>query len=226
MAASCTNYSKAIPRCLLRFHKDSPSASYHAESYTDVKNSLNFANFPRKDVKTLMALEDLGRGETGKAWLCATPKDSSVRVLKNVNREKLEKEKLIWQLLYPQFTVKVEWWSGADALIMPHFATVLDKEHEEHREKVLAALMDITKEKKVHNDVRWSNIGKYSDKDGRVVIVLLDFDNMSDYSAASHSNWIDDSMTSLYGERVEKIEIGEEVKEINNSFMIKLLASF
>ena len=49
---------------------------------------------------------------------------------------------------------------------------------------------------------------------------------MSDYSAAIHSNWIDDSMTSLYGERVEKIEIGEEVKEINNSFMSKLLASF
>ena len=228
MATSCTNYSEAVPRCLLKFHKDSKSVSFNSHPYAKVMSSLNFDKFPRPNVKTLVAVEDLGRGETGKAWLCATlnKAGSAVCVLKfgnkNVNREKLDKERLIWELLYPQFSVRVEIWSGAAALVMPHLATVLKEEREEHRDKVAKALTDIVEKGKVHNDVRWPNIGKYSADDGKIVIVLFDFDNMSDYNAANHSNWINDSMTSLYGESGGKREMSEEGDGLNNSFRKKL----
>ena len=38
-------------------------------SYDEV---VNFNKFPANAVRTLVALKDLGRGSTGKAWLCVT----------------------------------------------------------------------------------------------------------------------------------------------------------
>jgi hypothetical protein len=45
----------------------------------------------------------------------------------------------MWNLLYPDFStmVKLEHWSGADALVMPHFSTVLESEREQYKDEIL-----------------------------------------------------------------------------------------
>lgn len=63
-------------------------------------------NFQERDVKTLVGLEDLGRGSTGKVQLCGTVTQpySAACVLKfdNEDREqKLMKERDMWHLLCP-----------------------------------------------------------------------------------------------------------------------------
>ena len=123
MANSCTHNSSILPRCLLKFHKDTTSVTYHPLSYEEVQQKVDFNKFPQNDVETLVALEDLGRGENGKAWLCVTDTlpFSAVCVLKFNNNGciwNLRSERNKWHLLYPEFKdmVKVEMWSGANAL--------------------------------------------------------------------------------------------------------------
>ena len=55
------------------------------------------------------------------------------------------------------------------------------------------------KNAKVHKDVRWSNIDKYSSsKSGSVVLVVFDLHHVVDYNVDAHSDWIDTAMKSLY----------------------------
>lgn len=56
--------------------------------------------------------------------------------------------------------VKVEMWSGASALVMPHFSTVPTEEREMYRNAIQEVLLSIMEKKKVRKDVRWRNIGK------------------------------------------------------------------
>lgn len=115
------------------------------------QSSVNFKKFPRKDVRTLVALKDLGRGGNGKAWLCATVTQtySAQCVLKfdskSISDRHLQEEKNMWHLVYPMFRhmVKVEKWSGTLALVMPHFATVLDGERDKYAEEVKDVLTGI-----------------------------------------------------------------------------------
>ena len=74
----------------------------------------------------------------------------------------LQREKEIWRLLYPEFEqiIKVEMWSGASALVMPHFSTVPTEEREMYRNAIQEVLLSIMEKKKVRKDVRWRNIGK------------------------------------------------------------------
>ena len=155
-----------------------------------------------------MALEDLGRGENGKAWLCITDTQPfcAVCVLKFDNKGRnmnLQREKNMWHLLYPEFEpmVKVEMWSGADALVMPHLATVLTEEREKYRKEVKEVLTAIKSKAKVHRDVHWRNIGKYSREDGKVVIVVFDLHDVVDYNANTHQIWIEQTMANLYPDR-------------------------
>lgn len=161
-------------------------------------------------MKALLALEDLGRGSTGKAWLCVTisKPHSSVCVLKFDNKQVTSRnllyEKEMWHLLYPEFAamVKVEYWSGSDALVMPHFSTILEDERVKYREDIL----DLLHEKfestgKIHNDVRWSNFGKYKRDDGKFSVVLFDLLEVNDYNVEKemHQDWIRKAISSLYG---------------------------
>jgi hypothetical protein len=43
--------------------------SYHSATYEEVISTVKFEQFPKRNTKNLIALEDLGRGATGKAWL-------------------------------------------------------------------------------------------------------------------------------------------------------------
>jgi hypothetical protein len=206
MASSRTHHRTNLSRCLLKFHKGISAVTFHPVSHEDILPMVNFNKFPTKNTKTLVALEDLGRGSTGKAWLCVTltkPRSAACVVKfdnKHVNSSNLAKEREMWGLLYPELShmVKLEQWSGADALVMPHFSTVLVQEREQLRDEVLEVLRDKFAESgKVHKDVRWRNIGKYI-KRGKVAIVVFDLHDVVDYDADAHNDWVDKAMMSLY----------------------------
>lgn len=168
---------------------------------------IDFDKFPSKNAMTLVALEDLGRGSTGKAWLCVTvtkPRSASC-VLKFYNKHSqstnLVKERDMWHLLYPEFSsmVKLEYWSGAKELVMPHFSTVLEHERDQYRDELFAVLTAKFMDKgKVHRDVRWRNIGKYKRKSGEVALVVLDLHDVVDYNVDIHDRWIEDAMKELF----------------------------
>lgn len=206
MSRSRLHHRANLSRCLLKFHKGVQTVTFHPASHEDIQPMVNFDKFPGKNTKTLIALEDLGRGSTGKAWLCVTitkPR-SAACVLKFDNKcttsTSLRGEKELWNLLYPEFLdmIKLEQWSGSDALVMPHFSTVLEHEREQYKDVLAQVLREKFLEKgKVHKDVRWCNIGKYS-SNGVVVIVVFDLHDVVDYDSDVHINWIDNAISSLY----------------------------
>ena len=67
-----------VSPCLFKFHKSISTITYHPIniSYTtDINTMINFNQYPNNssnNVNTLIAVEDLGRGSSGKAWLCIT----------------------------------------------------------------------------------------------------------------------------------------------------------
>jgi len=206
MAMSHTHHSGKLSRCLLKFHKEISAVTFHPASYEVIQRQVDFNKFPANNVKNLIALEDLGRGSTGKAWLCVTftkPR-SAACVLKFDNKhaksDRLVHERDMWALLYPEFSsmIKLEQWSGADALVMPHFSTVLEHEREQYKEELMNVLTSKFMENgKVHKDVRWCNIGKYRKSDS-VVLVVFDLHDVVDYNVDAHNDWIETTLKSLY----------------------------
>jgi hypothetical protein len=207
MAMSHTHRTSKLSRCLLKFHKEISAVTFHPASYEDIQPLVDFNKFPANNVRNLVALEDLGRGSTGKAWLCVTvtkPR-SAACVLKFDNKHaksyNLVHERDMWTLLYPEFSsmIKLEQWSGADALVMPHFSTVLVHEREQYKEELRDVLNSkFMKNGKVHKDVRWSNIGKYRNKSGIVELVVFDLHDVVDYNVDAHGDWIETAVKSLY----------------------------
>jgi hypothetical protein len=209
MSKAHSHHTANLPRCLLKFHKGSHAVTFHPVSYDVVHSHVDFNKFPRSNVMTLVALEDLGRGSTGKAWLCVTVTQpcSACCVLKFDNKdkrsEKLVKERDMWHYLYPEFAkyVKVEHWSGADALVMPHFSTILESEREQYRDKIESTLTNhFMRNGKVHKDVRWRNIGKYRQESGEVAVVIYDLHDVVDYHVDAYQDWIENAVHSLYNE--------------------------
>lgn len=207
MATAHTHHRGKLSKCLIKFHKGTAAITYHPASDDEIQPSVDFNKFPASNVLNLVALEDLGRGFTGKAWLCATitkPR-SAVCVLKFDNSHaqsaKLAHERDMWTLIYPEFStmIKLEQWSGAEALVMPHFSTVLEHEREQYMEDLREVLTSKFMENgKVHRDVRWCNIGKYRSKSGNVVLVVYDLHDVVDYNVDAHGDWIEAAMKSLY----------------------------
>jgi hypothetical protein len=207
MVKSRTNRRGNLSRCLLKFYKGISTVTFHPVAYDDVQPLVDFNKYPSKNVKNLVALEDLGRGSTGKAWLCVivTKLRSSACVLKFDNEETrsfyLKYERDMWVLLYPEFStmVRLELWSGAYALVMPHFSTVLEHEREEFKDELVEVLTSkFMKKGKVHRDICWSNIGKYRSLSGEVRLVVFDLLSVVDYEVAAHDGWIAAAVTSLY----------------------------
>ena len=210
MAIAHTNHRAKLSKCLLKFHKNVEAVTFHPFSYEDVFSIVDFNRFPRKDVKTLIALEDLGRGSTGKAWLAVTTttkSQSAVCVMKFDNKENtsinLRREKENWDRVYPEFSelVKVEMWSGSDALIMPHFSTILEEERNDFKVRIREVLTEkFARKNIVHTDVRWRNIGKYKDRNGNLAIVIFDLHGLEDYDGAkaNHDGWVERSIAELY----------------------------
>jgi hypothetical protein len=207
MSKAHLHHRSNLPRCLLKFHKESNAVTFHPASYEDVYLMVDFDKFPSKNIKTLVALEDLGRGSTGKAWLCVTvtkPRSASCVLKfdnKHTNSRNLVSERNMWNLLYPEFScmIKLEQWSGADALVMPHFSTVLENERERYKDELWEVLTSKFMENgKVHRDVRWRNIGKYRNKGGNVSLVVFDLHDVVDYDVDAHKDWIGNAMKTLF----------------------------
>ncbi len=75
----------------------------------------------------LLAVEDLGRGGSGKVWLIRTvsTRKPSICVLLFHNENSIismNQEKCNWDAVYPEFEkiTSVDTWSGSIALKMPH----------------------------------------------------------------------------------------------------------
>jgi hypothetical protein len=67
------NYRDGISKCLFKLHKNEKKITWHPiDSIQLDLNELTGHKFPRSNTKTLLAIEDLGRGSTGKAWLACT----------------------------------------------------------------------------------------------------------------------------------------------------------
>jgi hypothetical protein len=203
MTHSLPNYYETNGRYLIRFHKGlEKKTTWCALPDITKLQSIKFHNFPRCDVKTLLAVEDLGRGSNGKAWLVTTETFSSVCVLKFDNHdstERLLRERDVWHIIYPEFVSKVhvEQWSGAGALVMPRFATIHESERANLKKKVSALLKLIEAKGLWHDDVRWRNMGCYKSK-GTVNPVLFDLVHVKELASPKSDGWIGRAMEALF----------------------------
>ena len=84
-------------------------------------------------------------------------------------------------------------------MVMPHFSTVLESEREQYKDTLREVLVShFWNNRKVHQDVRWQNIGKYRNRSGAVTLVVYDLNDVVDYNEDAHRDWIEVAMQSLY----------------------------
>lgn len=204
MTHSQPNYYKTNGRYLIRFHKGLVKKTTWCALPDSTKlQSIKFHKFPRCDVKTLLAVEDLGRGSNGKAWLVTTEMFSSVCVLKFDNCDRTDNllyEKDMWHIIYPEFASKVhvEQWSGASALVMPRFATIHESERAKLKNKVSELLMLIEAKGFWHEDVQWKNMGCYK-SNGAINPVLFDLIHVRELESPKSDDWIARGIDALFG---------------------------
>jgi hypothetical protein len=60
-------HNPGVSRCQFKFHRNTPTVTWHPASHDEVHDQVNFNRFPHGNTSVLIALEDLGRGSTGKA---------------------------------------------------------------------------------------------------------------------------------------------------------------
>ena len=205
------NKRRGIPRCLFKLRKGEeedghPKISFHPiDRIPLTSDNIQSNRFPRANTKTLLALEDLGRGSTGKAWLCCTLSTSpALCVLKFGNKSdnvsaRLKQEKKWWDAIYPQFKgmTKVEVWGGSDALVMPHICVIPENERGEFRESIKAMMLkSFHKQGYKHTDVAWRNIGYYVDKCKNKSPVLFDLERIGEFVGSDV--WVTEAMSRLF----------------------------
>ena len=208
MANAHLHHRPRVSQCLFKFHLNNPSVTWHPASSELVNGRVDFNRFPRSNTSTLIALEDLGRGSTGKAWLCGTTSTahSAVCVLKFSNKAEvsnLDNEFKNWGLIYPEFSemTSLKEWSGSKALMMPHCAPIPPSERDDFKDVIKELLLERFGERYVHPDVRWRNIGQYKRLDGDrmgVVPVVFDLHDVREYVIDHDADWIDHAMEKLY----------------------------
>ena len=207
MATAYLHHRPGVSRCLFKFHREKPTVTWHPASYDDVYCRVNFNKFPRSNTSALIALEDLGRGSTGKAWLCVTvtTPHSAACVLKFNNRQglsKLNNEFNNWKIIYPEFEkmVRLQEWSGSNALMMPHCAPIATEERAGFRDAIHALLFaNFVNRGLVHPDVRWRNIGQYRNQETmELVPVIFDLHDVRAYVDDKDIDWVDNAVNKLY----------------------------
>jgi hypothetical protein len=206
------HHKLGVPRCLFQLRSDRVGITWHAIDRIpiDLMNlSSSINSSPRGSVTRLLAVEDLGRGSSGKAWLtCTVSKKPSICVLKFCNHEsasstkKLMKEKDNWDLVYPEFKTitSVGTWSGSAALKMPHFCTIPKEARDSFRPLIEKMMQEkFSKPGVVHCDVKWRNIGYYTGKNTAMdpVPVLYDLESVRKYSHDQDEQWIENAMMKL-----------------------------
>jgi hypothetical protein len=209
------NYNNGVSRVLFKLHKDQNRISFHPSSSIQIdSDNLCCSNFPRSTITSLIAVEDLGRGSSGKAWLtctCTKTRDGAraICVLKYGNKEsvKLEHEKRMWDILYPEFNgkIRLELWSGSFALMMPHFCSVKVEDREMYKESIEKLLKERFHDRSyIHQDVRWRNIGFYIEDDVNVP-VLYDLESVRKIDDQNDS-WVEIAINNLYPNQTDCME--------------------
>jgi hypothetical protein len=169
--------------------------------------SLTRDRFPNANITKLMAVEDLGRGGSGRAWLmCTLSENPSICVLKFRNKMALSKEKIKeeqrwWDEVYgKEFPTRADNWSGSWALMMPHFSAIPLELRLSFIDRIRALLVEKFQGKGlVHPDVAWRNIGMYVTPQGEECPVLFDLCDLQRYdrSNQAHRNWIETAISAL-----------------------------
>jgi hypothetical protein len=203
------NLHRGVPRSLFKLHRGEdarPKISFHPlDDIPFVVENIQSNRFPRANTKMLLALEDLGRGSSGKAWLCCTLSSSpALCVLKFGNKSdnvsaRLKQEKQWWDAVYPQFKAmtKVEVWGGSDALVMPHICAIPEEERGEFKDGVRAMMLEnFHKQGLEHKDVAWRNIGYYEDNNHIKSPVLFDLERLSEH--VNSDAWVEEAMARLF----------------------------
>jgi hypothetical protein len=156
-----------------------------------------------KPVRSLYAIEDLGRGTDGRVWLTCTF-GGTVCVLKFSNipgsRRGLKYEEEMWHKAYPQFKSKVvcETWCSHEALRMPHFAAVAAGERKAALPLVERTLReDFEKRGLVHGDVAWRNVGLYTTADNETRAVVFDFVWVTHAEKKDAADWVEGEMAKI-----------------------------
>jgi hypothetical protein len=192
---------------LFKICKDSPSLTWHPTSYEDAVSRVNFDRYPRRNTRNLLALEDLGHGSSGRCWLCVTTaiSNAAVCVLKYRNdpahAHKLTQEFEKWQQVYPQMNTRVENWCGTLALMMPHFAPILEQHRPKFKDPIRCLLREAFHDKGLmHQDVRWRNIGSFKDSESGEVPILFDLESVVNIGVEGNDQWIESAMCFLYPE--------------------------
>ena len=207
MSHAKPNYHANNCKILLTFHLEQPLITWFTPTAEFMEN-IKPHKFPRRHTKKLIALEDLGTGATGKAYLCGTAyqEGSAICVLKfhhtKKNDHSLEIELKAWKDVYPEFEtmVNVRVWSSNHALMMPHFPSYTTDERGNH--DIKKQIHDLLKKKffskkLCHPDVKWRNLGKFTDKNNFTVPILFDLVGLTICKDAS---WIDTAMSHLFPE--------------------------
>lgn len=118
----------------------------------------------------------------------------------------LQREREIWHLLYPEFEemVNVEMWSGASALVMLHFSTVLTEERVPFK---WFCVPSWRKRKFVKTCVGLILENRKYRGDGKVKIAVSDSHDVVDYDASVYHKWIKESVTSPHSDVYELIVV-------------------
>lgn len=150
----------------------------------------------------LYAIEDLGRGSSGRVWLTSAHR-GAVCVLKFANtadndlaKQRLTKECAMWHTAYPDLTkhVAVEKRSGRWALRMPHFSRIPQEDQQDYIDAVRNTLrVHFVAKNLMHTDVSWKNIGQYKNRDKTTIIVY----DLADVDTRQGGDWVDEAVANL-----------------------------
>lgn len=199
-------------RHTITFVKDETNAGvfFWSTALAKTKPQMDYVALPAHNAKYLHAIEDLGRGLTGRVWLCSTT-SGRVCVLKFPNRKSLSSEEdrmdahseaRLWHQIYPGFesAVQAEVWSGYEVLRMPHFSPIPFRERTnasvvEAIEKALRVFDDAGY---VHGDVRWKNMGQYKNAgDKAATVVIYDLGRVNCKTEADAGIWMKNALSGL-----------------------------
>ena len=161
---------------------------------------------PTRRAGELFAVEDLGHGAEGRCWLVCTAA-GRVAVLKFFRKQDPEaaarREKERWDAVYPALgkMVKLQQWGGHWALVMPHLSQSVERD-----DLAVAAVRRTLVEDYVGRgwtqpvlEVRWRNIGFYTDDGGELRAVVFDMSHVerSEQNEENNLSWVDDCVQSL-----------------------------
>lgn len=103
-----------------------------------------------------------------------------------------------WDEVYPEFSTRLDNWSGSWALMMPHFSEIPVLQRHAFLQPISDLLLNTFQNRGYfHADVTWRNVGVYLTADGEVIPVLFDLCELEYFNQEKHGNWIEIAISKL-----------------------------